>query len=99
MLWAGRPVSVSAQLSATASKETALASMTAPKGLLSFYLADSPPPEPRIVQAGGQVLVQDEDSSVVWGMPGQVAQAGLAEEVLPLDKLADAVRRRVGRRS
>jgi two-component system chemotaxis response regulator CheB len=37
--------------------------------------------------AGGQVLVQDEASSVVWSMPGAVAQAGLADQVLPLEQL------------
>jgi two-component system chemotaxis response regulator CheB len=52
----------------------------------------------RIVQAGGQVLAQDEATSVVWGMPGQVAQAGLADEILPLDRLSAAILRRVGRR-
>jgi two-component system chemotaxis response regulator CheB len=38
--------------------------------------------------AGGLVLAQDEESSVVWGMPGAVAQTGLADAVLPLDELA-----------
>ncbi|MDV2996210.1 MAG: Protein-glutamate methylesterase/protein-glutamine glutaminase [Chroococcidiopsis sp. SAG 2025] len=40
-------------------------------------------------EAGGQVLVQDEASSVVWGMPGFVANAGLADRVLPIDQMAD----------
>jgi len=40
-----------------------------------------------IVSAGGRVIVQDEASSVVWGMPGAVAQAGYAEAVLPLRDL------------
>lgn len=43
----------------------------------------------------GQVLVQDEASSVVWGMPGYVAHAGLADRILPLDQLAGEVVRRV----
>ena len=46
-------------------------------------------------EAGGRVLVQDEASSVVWGMPGAVAQANLAEKVLPLDALAKEINRRV----
>ncbi|HET6146318.1 MAG TPA: chemotaxis response regulator protein-glutamate methylesterase [Polyangia bacterium] len=48
---------------------------------------------------GGQVMVQDEESSVVWGMPGFVAHAGLADEVLPLTQIAAAIVRsvRVGR--
>lgn len=44
-----------------------------------------------IAGAGGVVLAQDEPSSVVWGMPGQVVQAGLADEVWPLDKLGAAI--------
>jgi two-component system chemotaxis response regulator CheB len=43
--------------------------------------------------AGGTVLVQDQASSVVWGMPGAVSQAGLADETLPLDRIADAIQR------
>ena len=44
-----------------------------------------------IVEAGGAVIVQDEASSVVWGMPGAVANAGLASAILPLDRMAGAV--------
>jgi two-component system chemotaxis response regulator CheB len=43
--------------------------------------------------AGGTVLVQDQATSVVWGMPGAIAQAGLADEVLPLDRVAEAILR------
>jgi two-component system chemotaxis response regulator CheB len=43
--------------------------------------------------AGGTVIVQDQASSVVWGMPGAVAQAGLADEILPLDRVAEAIHR------
>jgi len=52
-----------------------------------------------IRSAGGKVLVQDEATSVVWGMPGQIARAGLADEVLPLGALAGAVVQRLGVRS
>jgi two-component system chemotaxis response regulator CheB len=38
-------------------------------------------------QAGGQVIAQDEASSVVWGMPGAAVAAGLADSVLPLDAI------------
>ncbi len=48
-----------------------------------------------IKEAGGQVLAQDEASSVVWGMPGFVARAGLADRVLPLGQLAAEIVRRV----
>lgn len=50
-----------------------------------------------IREAGGQVLAQDESTSVVWGMPGAVTQAGLADKVLPLPELAAEIERRVGR--
>jgi two-component system chemotaxis response regulator CheB len=41
-----------------------------------------------VVAAGGCVIAQDEDSSVVWGMPGSVAKAGLCSAVLPIDQIA-----------
>ncbi|MFM9065998.1 MAG: chemotaxis-specific protein-glutamate methyltransferase CheB [Planctomycetota bacterium] len=44
---------------------------------------------------GGQIIVQDEASSVVWGMPGYVAKASLAERVLPLPLIAAEIVRRV----
>lgn len=47
-----------------------------------------------IREAGGQVVVQDEQSSVVWGMPGFVARAGLADRVLPLNMIAPELVRR-----
>jgi two-component system chemotaxis response regulator CheB len=50
-----------------------------------------------IYEAGGQILAQDEASSVVWGMPGQVARAGLADRVLPLSLMGDEILRRVRR--
>jgi two-component system chemotaxis response regulator CheB len=49
-----------------------------------------------IRDAGGQVLAQDEATSVVWGMPGQVVRAGLADRVLPLDLIAPELIRRAG---
>jgi two-component system chemotaxis response regulator CheB len=51
-----------------------------------------------IAGAGGTVLAQDRASSVVWGMPGAVALAGLATDVLPLDRLGPSVAERIGRR-
>jgi two-component system chemotaxis response regulator CheB len=44
--------------------------------------------------AGGQVIAQDEATSVVWGMPGFVTRAGLADRVLPLGMIAPEVVRR-----
>lgn len=43
--------------------------------------------------AGGTVLAQDSATSVIWGMPGAVAQAGLASKVLPLDAIGPEVLR------
>ena len=40
---------------------------------------------------GGMVIAQDQASSTVWGMPGSVVEAGLADKVLPLDRIADAI--------
>jgi len=45
--------------------------------------------------AGGSVMVQDQASSVVWGMPGFVARAGLADKILPLDQIGAEIIRRV----
>jgi two-component system chemotaxis response regulator CheB len=44
-----------------------------------------------IVAAGGAAIAQDEQTSVVWGMPGAIALAGLCHRVLPLPQLAPAL--------
>jgi len=49
-----------------------------------------------IAIAGGHILVQDEATSVVWGMPGFVSRAGLADAALPLDELPAEIVRRLG---
>jgi two-component system chemotaxis response regulator CheB len=49
----------------------------------------------RLRGLGATVLAQDEKSSVVWGMPGAVAGAGLASQVLPLEALAAEILRLV----
>ena len=46
-----------------------------------------------LVAAGGHILAQDEETSVVWGMPGQVAHAGLCSAVLPLKEIAPRLNR------
>jgi two-component system chemotaxis response regulator CheB len=51
-----------------------------------------------LVRAGGSVLVQDESSSAVWGMPRAVADAGLASAILPPERLARRVASRIGPR-
>ncbi len=43
------------------------------------------------VAAGGCAIAQDEATSVVWGMPGAIAQAGLCHRVLPLPAIGPAV--------
>lgn len=44
---------------------------------------------------GAQILAQDEASSTIWGMPGQIARAGLADKILPLNMLGSEINRRV----
>ncbi len=46
-----------------------------------------------VVAGGGNVMAQDEATSVIWGMPGQVAQAALCSAVLPLDEIAPRLTR------
>jgi two-component system chemotaxis response regulator CheB len=48
-----------------------------------------------IRDAGGNVIIQDEASSVVWGMPGLVHAAGLDDAAYPLDRLAPEITQRV----
>ena len=48
-----------------------------------------------LVKLGGRVIAQDEATSVVWGMPGAVAQAGICSEVLPLDDVGPWIRKSV----
>ena len=50
-----------------------------------------------LVDAGGSLIAQDEATSIVWGMPGSVAQAGLCCQVLPLSDIAPAIARAFGR--
>jgi len=50
-----------------------------------------------MVDHGGRIFVQDEASSVVWGMPGNVARAGLAQKVLPLDVMGAEIVRAIER--
>jgi two-component system chemotaxis response regulator CheB len=53
----------------------------------------------RIVQVGGTVIAQDEASSVVWGMPGAVALAGLCSAVLPIAEIGPYLLRHAARSS
>jgi two-component system, chemotaxis family, protein-glutamate methylesterase/glutaminase len=49
-----------------------------------------------VVAAGGSVIAQDEASSVVWGMPGAAANAGVCAAVLPLDQIGPKIVRLFG---
>ncbi|NOX36913.1 MAG: chemotaxis response regulator protein-glutamate methylesterase [Calditrichaeota bacterium] len=49
-----------------------------------------------IKAAGGKVIAQDEETSVVYGMPRVVVEAGLADAVLPLEKIPEALSQAVG---
>jgi two-component system chemotaxis response regulator CheB len=49
----------------------------------------------QIVAAGGELVAQDEASSVVWGMPGAVVRAELASTVVPLSAMAETIMQRV----
>jgi two-component system chemotaxis response regulator CheB len=48
-----------------------------------------------IRDAGGEILAQDEASSVVWGMPGAVVSAGAADKICPLSEISQEIVRRV----
>ncbi|MCB1563552.1 MAG: chemotaxis response regulator protein-glutamate methylesterase [Alphaproteobacteria bacterium] len=48
-----------------------------------------------LVDRGGRMIAQDEASSVVWGMPGAVAQAGLCSQVLPVGEIGPWIRKAV----
>lgn len=49
----------------------------------------------RLAARGAHILAQDEATSVVWGMPGAVVNAGVANEILPLDEVVPAILREV----
>lgn len=59
--------------------------------LLSGMGRDGAEGAARLVEAGGTVMAQDEESSVVWGMPGAVAQAGLVSALLDPAALGGAI--------
>jgi two-component system chemotaxis response regulator CheB len=52
----------------------------------------------QIVSQGGAALAQDEATSVVWGMPGAVARAGLAHAILPLPQIGPKILAMLGAR-
>ncbi|PWC39604.1 chemotaxis response regulator protein-glutamate methylesterase [Azospirillum sp. TSO35-2] len=50
-----------------------------------------------VVNGGGTLIAQDEASSVVWGMPGAVAQAGICNVILPLKEIGPHIRKLASR--
>ena len=49
----------------------------------------------KIKKAGGYVIAEAEETCVVYGMPKSVVEAGIADEVLPIGQIADAIIKRV----
>jgi two-component system chemotaxis response regulator CheB len=47
----------------------------------------------RIIEAGGTVIAESEQSAVVYGMPGSVVRAGVASQTLPLNEIGDLIAR------
>ncbi|MCK5384765.1 MAG: chemotaxis response regulator protein-glutamate methylesterase [Alphaproteobacteria bacterium] len=45
-----------------------------------------------LAECGGRIIAQDEKTSVVWGMPGAVAMAGICSAVLPLEKIGPSIK-------
>lgn len=75
----------------------ASAAEAAGKGLLATVLTgmghDGREGARKVRAAGGRVIAQDQATSVVWGMPGAVAEAGLADQILPLDDIGPTLAR------
>jgi two-component system chemotaxis response regulator CheB len=65
--------------------------------ILTGMGADGMKGSQKIVAGGGTVIAQDEDTSVVWGMPGAVATAGLCSAVVPLEEMAETVTKSLSR--
>ena len=75
---------------------TSAATVWGPKALavvLTGMGADGLAGGKALTAAGGHIIAQDEGTSVVWGMPGQVAHAGLCSAVLPLKEIAPRLNR------
>ncbi len=59
--------------------------------ILTGMGADGASGAKQIYESGGVVIAQDEETSVVWGMPGAAVRAGIVQEVLPLEEIAPAL--------
>jgi len=65
--------------------------------ILTGMGADGLPGCKLVVEGGGRVVAQDQETSVVWGMPGAVATNGLCTAVLPLQDIGPYVRQAFGK--
>lgn len=65
--------------------------------ILTGMGSDGLPSAKMLVEDGGRVIAQDQESSVVWGMPGAVATNGLCTAVLPLQDIGPYVRQAFGK--
>ena len=76
-----------------------LAEVYGPRGLavvLSGMGRDGTIGARSVAEVGGEILIQDAPTSVVWGMPGSVAEAGIASAVLPPAQIAKRILARIG---
>jgi two-component system chemotaxis response regulator CheB len=65
--------------------------------ILTGMGSDGLPGARQVVEGGGRVIAQDQETSVVWGMPGAVATNGLCTAVLPLQDIGPWVRQAMGK--
>ena len=69
--------------------EKSVAALGCPPGRKDRLVFDDAVPGLAVrVAAGGSVIAQDEATSVVWGMPGAAANAGICSAILPLNQIA-----------
>jgi two-component system chemotaxis response regulator CheB len=48
-----------------------------------------------LVEVGGKLIAQDEKTSIVWGMPGAVSNAGLCSGVYPLNEIGSKIKEKL----
>jgi two-component system chemotaxis response regulator CheB len=49
----------------------------------------------KIKEAGGTIIIQDEKSSVVWGMPRAASKEGIVDDILPIPEIPNAISRHI----
>ena len=80
-------------VSVRADPQQAICVMVVDSAVLTGMGSDGANGAAEIVAVGGSVIAQDEATSVVWGMPGAAANAGVCSAVLPLDQIAGKIGR------